>query len=493
MRGSIALLAWAACAIAAAPAPTHAATDDIARLRAELEALKTDYATRIATLEARITELETGGGSVPQAPEGTVASPPVASPPAASPSSDAALAATAPTPSAEAPSAPSRASAASAFNPAISLILGGSYSNLSQDPEDYAIAGFIPAGDEIGPGERSFNLGESELTLTASVDPYFSGALTVAITPENEVEVEVEEAFFRSLALPAGLTLKGGRFFSGFGYLNEIHGHAWDFVDQPLAYQAFFGGQRAQDGLQLKWIAPTDFFLELGAETGNGEAFPGTRRGANGLNGATLFAHVGGDFADAWAWRAGASWIELRAEDRAYEDTDALGNDVENAFTGTSRTWVADATLKWTSQGDPLRRYLKLQGEYLRRSEDGDLAFDVSGANLADRYRSTQDGWYLQGVYRFRPRWRAGLRYDSVDSGTPEIGLVESGALTGDDFPLLIPASPSRTTVMLDWSPSEFSRLRAQFAWDDARDAATDEQFFLQYIMALGAHGAHKF
>jgi hypothetical protein len=46
---------------------------------------------------------------------------------------------------------------------------------------------------------------------------------------------------------------------------------------------------------------------------------------------------------------------------------------------------------------------------------------------------------------------------------------------------------------MLDWSPSEFSRLRAQYAWDDARDAATDEQWWLQYVYALGAHGAHKF
>ncbi len=320
---------------------------------------------------------------------------------------------------------------------------------------------------------------------------YFSGALTVAMGSENEVEVE--EAFFHTLALPAGLTLKGGRFFSGFGYLNEIHAHAWDFVDQPLAYQAFFGGQRAQDGLQLKWIAPTDLFVELGAETGNGDGFPGTRRSANGLNGATLFAHVGGDFADAWTWRAGASWLDLRAEDRAYEDTDALGNPVENAFTGTSRTWVADATLKWTAQGDPLRRYLKLQAEYLRRTEDGELLFDASGAALADRYRGTQDGWYVQGVYQFRPRWRAGLRYDALDSGTPEIGLVDNSQLTREDFPLLIPASPSRTTVMLDWSPSEFSRLRAQFAWDDARYAATDEQFFLQYIMALGVHGAHKF
>ena len=60
-------------------------------------------------------------------------------------------------------------------------------------------------------------------------------------------------------------------------------------------------------------------------------------------------------------------------------------------------------------------------------------------------------------------------------------------------FPLLQSANPSRVTLMLDWSPSEFSRLRAQYAWDDARDAETDRQFQLQYLYSIGAHGAHKF
>jgi hypothetical protein len=46
---------------------------------------------------------------------------------------------------------------------------------------------------------------------------------------------------------------------------------------------------------------------------------------------------------------------------------------------------------------------------------------------------------------------------------------------------------------MLDWSPSEFSRFRLQQAWDNSRDSQRDEQFFLQYIFGIGAHGAHKF
>jgi len=454
-------LAVVAVATALLPAAAYA-TDDTAALRAEIAALKAEYADRVTALEARIDQLEAASTAA-----ATVAAEPPPPPPAA----------------------PARNS--SAFNPSISVILAGNYADLSQDPADYNFAGFIPSGGEIGPGERSFNLGESEITFAASVDPYFSAQLTAALSGEGEIGVE--EAFFRTTSLPAGFSVKGGRFFSGFGYLNEIHAHAWDFVDQPLAYQAFFGGQYAQDGVQVKWLAPTDLFLEFGAETGNGGAFPGTRLGRNGLNGVTLFAHTGGDLGDSIGWRAGLSWLDLDAEDRAYEDLDSFGSPVVNAFTGSSETWIADATLKWTPTGDARRRALKLQAEYMERTEDGDLAFDVAGANLLDGYRSRQSGWYVQGAYQFMPRWRVGLRYDALDAGSTRIGLVRSGELLATDFPLLLPASPSRVTTMVDWSPSEFSRLRAQYAWDDARDADTDRQLLIQYIYAIGAHGAHKF
>ena len=119
---------------------------------------------------------------------------------------------------------------------------------------------------------------------------------------------------------------------------------------------------------------------------------------------------------------------------------------------------------------------------------------DVDGAALGDAYRSTQSGLYVQGVYQFRPRWRAGLRYDALDSGTTDIGLVTSGALTAADFPALLSGDPARTTLMVDWNPSEFTRLRLQYAWDEARDDGdTDRQLFLQYLYGIGAHGAHKY
>ena len=453
------------------------AADDVATLRAELDQLKKDYATRVNALEGRIKQLESTHELEQSAAAALATNPP---PPPPAPAE---------------PAAPVGGGAAgrglAAFNPAMSMIIAGNYASLSADPASWRIAGFLPSGGDVGPGERNFNLGESELTVSSNVDPYFFANVTASIDSENEISVE--EAYFRTLGLQHGFTLKGGRFFSGLGYLNEVHAHAWDFVDQPLVYQAFFGGQLAQDGLQVKWLAPTDTFLEFGAEAGSGDRFPGTHRDRNGLNGTTLFTHVGGDIGDSTSWRTGLSWNDSRADDRSYDDTDAFGVPVQNAFTGKSRTWVVDALMKWAPHGDSVRRQLKLQGEYMHRTEDGQLAFDTTGANLIGDYSSTQSGWYVQGVYLFMPRWRVGARYDSLDSGNTNVGLVRSGVLPRSAFPTLLSASPDRFTVMLDWSPSEFSRLRGQYAWDEARLDERDRQFMIQYIYSIGAHGAHKF
>ena len=451
-------------ALACAVLPSLAeASDDVSELRAELQALKSEYASRVGSLEARIEQLESA--PAPIATQVAQQQPPAAG---------------------------SSRSSASAFNPAISLILAGNYTDTSQDPDSWRIAGFVPSGGEVGPGARSFNLGESELTVSASVDPYFSATMTAAIAGEDKIAVE--EAFFRTTSLPNGFTVKGGRFFSGIGYLNEVHAHAWDFADQPLVYQAFFGNQRAQDGLQVKWIAPTDLFVEFGAEAGNGEAFPGTRQSRNGLNGETVFAHVGGDIGASASWRAGASWLDLNAEERSYEDVDEFGAPVLNSFTGKSQTWGVDAVFKWAPTGNSAYQQLKVQAEYMSRREIGDLTFDTAGLGLSDGYRSEQSGWYLQSVFQFRPRWRVGARYDSLDSGTTHIALVDDGVLPTGAFPLLQSADPDRVTVMFDWSPSEFTRLRAQYAWDESRaDGEQDRQFRLQYLYGIGAHGAHKY
>jgi hypothetical protein len=385
--------------------------------------------------------------------------------------------------------APGRPQTESAFNPAVSAILNGVYANLSQDPNTYRLNGFVPTMGDVSPGKRGFSLGESELGISANVDHLFRGTLIAAIQPDG-TGVDVEEAYLQTLALSRGFGVKAGRFFSAVGYQNQIHAHAWDFTDQPLVMKAFLGGQLNEDGVHVKWVAPTELYFDLGAEVARGRAFPASDPNKNGAGSFNWFTHLGGDVGESLAWQAGMSYYVTSPRDRVYEDP---VSGVSNSFTGTSRLLAASGVLKWAPYGNSTVTNFKLQGEYFRRKENGDLSFDPAGAALTDGYTSRQSGWYAQGVYQFMPQWRVGYRYDQLDSGATSIGLVDSGALTAADFPILAGYKPKRHAAMIDWSPSEFSRVRLQLARDYSRMGEPDNQVFVQYIVSLGAHGAHTF
>lgn len=380
------------------------------------------------------------------------------------------------------------AAGANAFNPEISLILSGTYGRITENP-DIPATGFAMLPNNHG-YSRSFSLKESELGIRASIDPQFSGIATIALAPDGGTSVE--NAFVQTTALGNGLNLKMGRFFSGLGYLNEQHAHAWDFIDQPLVYRTFWDNQLGEDGLQLKWLTPTDTFIELGAELGRGRSSPGTdRKDNNGAGATALFMHVGDDIGISSSWRAGLSLHQTHRVDAVSKnvpDLPGTTDGVSNSFTGDSKTSGLDFIWKYAPNGNTTVTSFKLQGEYFQRTENGLLTYDTATANTTDSYRVTQSGWYVQGVYQFMPHWRSGLRYDQLSSGSAEVGAANAANVISD-----YAYTPTRYTLMFDYTPSEFSRLRLQLAQDKSRAGLSDNQIFLQYVMSLGAHGAHQF
>lgn len=447
-------LATSACAQAQVPM-------DPAALRREISELRADYEARLNALEQRLEAVEAQRASAAAATE----------PPSRPPSQPVpAVAATPP------PATPPEAGRASAFNPGISLILSGRYARTSRDPDSHAITGFrVPEDIRTGPGERGFSLGESELVLAASVDPWHRAQASIALADDGSAEVE--EAYVQTTALGQGFSLRGGRFLSSVGYLNSKHAHTWDFVDAPLAYQAMLGTAFHQDGVQLAWLAPTGFFLEVAAELGRGD---GSRKGTGA---AALAVHAGGDVGASHSWRAGLSMLETRHDALDLVSPGRDGTTATGAYRGRIRTWIADATWKWAPDGNPARTSLVVQGEYLRSVPRGTLETD-DGNGV---YRGgAQSGWYLQGAWQFMPRWRTGIRTERLgpagDAGVPPWPALDASG-----------ARPRRDTVMLDFSPSEFSRWRLQFAHDRSRAGAPDRQVFIQYQVSLGAHGAHRY
>jgi hypothetical protein len=371
-------------ALAADTSPPSTTASELTALRQEIAAMHAAYEARLQALEQRVKAAE--AAAVPSAatavPAAAVAPVAVVAAPDAGPS--------------VAPTATASAGGANAFNPAISLILSGLSTRTSKDPAHYAITGFaLPPGAEVGPGARGLSLTESELGFAASIDPWWRGAANISLHPDNTLSVE--EAFIQTTALGNGLSLKAGRFFSGVGYLNPQHAHTWDFVDNPLAYQAMLGTQYGHDGVQLNWIAPTDQYIEFGTELGRGRRFPGTDTSRNGVGMAALMAHTGGDIGTSHSWRTGVSVLSAKATDQALIATNGAGDIVSNAFSGNTRVSVVDAIWKWAPNGNATRTSFKLQGEYLRSTRSGNLVYDVGHADSTGTYRVTQSGWYLQG------------------------------------------------------------------------------------------------
>jgi hypothetical protein len=415
-------------------------------------------------------------------------------------------------------------SSGSAFNPAMSVIIDGAWYGDSVHGE---AAGILAEADgfTIGHGhdedghadhgglERGFNLREVEFAFSATVDPYFDAYAMFVL---HDDEVDLEEAYLTTRALPAGLQAKFGKFLSDVGYINKQHPHSWDFFDRPLVSELLFGDHGLQEvGLQLSWLAPTDDYLRLGVEALQGETagvasflgeqapVEGTERILEDRAGPrlfTAFAKFAPDLGFDHALQAGLSLGYARSFQNTIEHSTRYED-----HEGDARFWGADFVYKYTpASAIRGRGAFKLQGEYYYRHRDLDrrdvyFACHPAGIDCDDpaaewqvgevaneqSFSEKQDGYYLQALYGIAPRWNTGLRLDQV-------GLTnKSGRGLGEAWD-----DTRRYSLVLSYMPTEYSRLRLQFSRGDVAvedERETFNQVFLQYQMSLGVHGAHAF
>lgn len=359
------------------------------------------------------------------------------------------------------------------MNPAISLILNTFYYESSLSGEELESRRSPGLVDRIEPFQKGFNLESAELGFFSPVDPYFNVYATV---PIKENGVELEEAYFVTTALPAGLQVKGGKFKSGFGRFNALHPHAWDFVDAPLNYLFFLGGEGLiEKGVQATVLPNLPIYTLFGMEALQGDNDilfgPEAHSGAHAFTG---FFKSSFDFKENHTILFGGSLVGGKTRTASLEPgTELLGD---------SRLYGLELTYKWK----PSRSHgFTLQSEYLYRSQKGDLS-DFA-AEVIDPLKRNQDGLYLQAIYQWE-RWRFGARFDRV-------GIFRDDFIRADNS-IGYGQEPYRYTGMLEFNPTEFSRLRLQYNYGNStrdRDADVNQEIFLQLILAIGAHGAHPF
>lgn len=425
---------------------SSAFAQDTQAIRQEIEALKQSYETRISELETRLKGVEKK--SAAKAAGKT------------------------------APASSGRSIFGNSFNPSIGIILNGKASSFSKESSE--IAGF-GVGEEGERGSEGLAVDESELNFSANIDDKFYGSLTAAIVREDgEDKIELEEAFIQTLAgtgLPTGAQIKAGRAFWALGYLNEHHAHADDFADRPLPYRVYLNKAFNDDGVQVSYVLPTEFYSEIGGGVFRGDDFP-AGGSVSGLGAWSAFARVGGDIGDDQSWRIGGYMLSSDVNSRTSNE-DAV------TFIGQSQLYAADVRYTWAPTGDAKQSEVILQGEYFYRNEDGTYS-DTGASTGRVSFDDGSSGWYAQAVYKFAPSWRVGARYSLMNSADAPAGLAGSALDSGGH-------DPSSVSLMGDWTNSEFGRIRLQYNREELSSGSADNQFILQYTMSLGAHGAHKY
>ena len=157
------LIAAAIAFAFAGPAPAQ--DSELGKIREEIKQMKDAYEKRIQELEKRLSDAEAKAGKAETTATKAESTANKAETTATKAEQNSAKAETATA------SMASARSGENAFNPAISLILQGTYANTSQDPNTYQITGFVPSGGDVGPPKRSAGLGQTGPTISANNDP----------------------------------------------------------------------------------------------------------------------------------------------------------------------------------------------------------------------------------------------------------------------------------------------------------------------------------
>jgi hypothetical protein len=190
---------------------------------------------------------------------------------------------------------------------------------------------------------------------------------------------------------------------------------------------------------------------------------------------------VGGGADLAFVPRIATSWDVTDTQVLLFGASAAFGPNNSGPDADT-QVYGLDLYWKWKSatayQGFP---FVSWQTEAMVRRYEADQRESIDDPTVTLPAETLADGgFYSQVLWGVRPRLVAGLRGEFVGG--------DSAA-----FDSQWRADRLRLSPGLTWYPSEFSKLRLQYNYDDREGIGRDHSVWLQSEFILGAHAAHRF
>lgn len=360
--------------------------------------------------------------------------------------------------------------------------------------DDEVLAGLEAGGHD--PQGRGFSVPNVELIISGALQPWLTAEVRIVtfISHEGETEVELEEAFVRSLSLPIGMELTAGQFFTPFGRINPTHPHAWAWLDQPVINSRVFGGDGMRgQGATLAFALPVAWASRLSATMQN--AHGETMASFAGEAGETVAGrplgehevHAIEDLVTTIGWRAGADFSPVLAlrlgADLAY-GPNAAGEDTRTTIAG------GHVALRWCDDphGQLRRGDVQVLAEVIARDYEVDAYTDdpdgtPSNGDETDYANDTLHdlGVVVQAEIGLADQWSAGLRYEQATGDGDSVGGREADATRDDRW---------RLSPLITWRPMEAIRLRLQYNLDHADHLEDDyaHTVWLGLDVLLGRH-----
>lgn len=314
---------------------------------------------------------------------------------------------------------------------------------------------------------------EAEVAFNSDVDPYSRLNILLSVHPvytlnptTNRVEqtwgVEPEEAFAEINHIP-NTTVRIGKFKAALGKHNQLHTHAYPFVDAPLVNQRLLGDEGLNDvGVSAAYLLPTRWFSEFTFQYLRGEG-ENTEFSDKSPNDAVLLGHYKNlfDFSDDLTMESGLSY--------------ARGKNMMSAATYIGG---ADLTFKWRPTSGGKYHSWIFAGEYLNRSvKQPGAGYEIGS------------GWNVFGGYQFAERWLSLLRYDQLDiNGSADV-TVNPNSLTNN--------GGKRYSASLVFSATEFSAYRLEYNQQEGlpggNGGRVERRVYVQANYTIGAHPAHSY